>query len=504
MSQTSHAVSVHRVNTVLARCGFSLSKGDAQRVAEMVSDPSDESLCTAARGLSIPHRGAHGRGQQLTGTPASTPADDARWKAAGGWVAARAAVLLQDPTIIENLAASVIREAVEGTRATVERESTPWDSSTRGCKTNLPHDLSRWGTLGEFLEEPSGETVATFSSGSGFAAQDLADVWQEKCHNEVMSRLDEAAHLGKTEAAPELAQWLSALPEELLKDLAADASEWLECGYEFEFMEKLSAMPFRQTLLTYSPESKERLERDVAQAEGCAAARARAQERLPAALSEITSRFIGQHLAPDGVHEILNAIVSLARDSDGLALVQELLEHSAILDLIGRKARQAFQALARAWLALIEESAIDFANPLVKLFTALDDAWHKDGRAWHVTIAGSCAYSFSADNWAHFLAYALTGRIYPKGGSFGVIVRRFEKLSDPDKVLKDGSVLPIKSIGGIYIHGQEVTLLSAQEAKDASTFDACTGQPLQAEPAVRYVDMAALSAAFATSVLPHI
>lgn len=60
-------------------------------------------------------------------------------------------------------------------------ECSPWDYSTRGRLSNESFDLTLYETVGDFLDnEFTGNTCATYCSGSGLAAETYADVFNDE------------------------------------------------------------------------------------------------------------------------------------------------------------------------------------------------------------------------------------------------------------------------------------------------------------------------------------
>jgi sulfite reductase alpha subunit-like flavoprotein len=49
-------------------------------------------------------------------------------------------------------------------------EDCGYDCSTRGVETNKKYDIYAYQTVGHFLDEPNGQTIATYESGSGLCA----------------------------------------------------------------------------------------------------------------------------------------------------------------------------------------------------------------------------------------------------------------------------------------------------------------------------------------------
>lgn len=78
--------------------------------------------------------------------------------------------------IMQALGAWLADVAINGTRGEAIVEDSGYDYSTRGVSTAEPFDISVHETAGDFLsEEFTGNTVATYVSGSGRAAETYAD-----------------------------------------------------------------------------------------------------------------------------------------------------------------------------------------------------------------------------------------------------------------------------------------------------------------------------------------
>lgn len=86
--------------------------------------------------------------------------DNAIYRAAGTWLAT---------CLLSNQRAEIL----------VER--TPWDISSYGQPTSEGFDLSQYESVGDFLDnESTGNTVATYLSGSGFAAELYAELLSDE------------------------------------------------------------------------------------------------------------------------------------------------------------------------------------------------------------------------------------------------------------------------------------------------------------------------------------
>ena len=71
------------------------------------------------------------------------------------------------------------RVILENHRGEAIEEWSPWDHSTRGQLSNESFDLTQYETVGDFLDnEFTGNTIATYCSGSGLAAETYAEAFQ--------------------------------------------------------------------------------------------------------------------------------------------------------------------------------------------------------------------------------------------------------------------------------------------------------------------------------------
>lgn len=100
-------------------------------------------------------------------------------------------------------------------------DKTPWDCSSYGHRTGQPIDISQYETVDDFLEnEYTGNTTATFCSGSGFAAESYGSaityvLWES--YSELLRKL-----------CPDLIDPDGSVPDEVLDGLVMeDASDCL-------------------------------------------------------------------------------------------------------------------------------------------------------------------------------------------------------------------------------------------------------------------------------------
>lgn len=500
----SPVVSTLTVNKVLPRHGFALKKGDAKRVAETTTDPSDGAIITAAIQLGIrrceripkpPSQPMQNPSPQAPPPPPFTPEEEIRYRPAVEWIAARAAKALEDPLVLDGIVRCLIDEAVDGTR----------DAKTRSYferDAKVPHDLSKWKTLGEFMQEPS-DTRDSWGN-----RMTISGAWRNDFRGEVMDALRSSAWEAKDPdiAPPEIVNLVSGLGDDELYNLAIDdAYEALtpldreECWLE----QQVEAVPFQDALWIHRSDAMARLNSDIAAAEQRRLAGQQADARLERASTELQARFSDRRIDKESVYEVANAIAEYIRDPQGIELAQRLFGHGRILSLFDKKAKQAFSGMCSDWIDEIwdeidEEYLVDFEHPLAKLFVALDDAWRKEGREWRVDVTeGTDTFNFGPDNWLLFLSYAL------KGGSglhnhWQVVVRRIEVPADPKKSA------PQETIGALRIDGKRVRLLSVSETKTAHESVHETILPVEPRPSASYLTLEDLCPAFAASVSPRI
>ena len=122
--------------------------------------------------------------------------------------------------------AEVILEDERG-GAVVER--TPWDHSSRGVRSSESFDLSLYETVGEFLDqEHTGQTIATYCSGAGLAAETFGDAFTQNC-------LWPAYGDGIRELAADLIDDDGSVPDEVLDGLVM--RDVGDCHFEQAFKE---------------------------------------------------------------------------------------------------------------------------------------------------------------------------------------------------------------------------------------------------------------------------
>ena len=81
----------------------------------------------------------------------------------------------------EWLADVVARE----TRSEVEVVDCGYDVSSYGRRRKAPFRIADFDTVADFLQEPTGQTQATYESGSGMRAEDYEEVFLQDAHEQI-------------------------------------------------------------------------------------------------------------------------------------------------------------------------------------------------------------------------------------------------------------------------------------------------------------------------------
>lgn len=96
-----------------------------------------------------------------------------------------------DGFIAEQILIEIARYALFENKSEVEVVDLGYDLSSYGYKTNKRFKLSNYKTVGDFLDEPNGETEATHVSGMGFTAKTIkSEIFEfaEDLHSEVVEK----------------------------------------------------------------------------------------------------------------------------------------------------------------------------------------------------------------------------------------------------------------------------------------------------------------------------
>lgn len=446
-------------NEVLARHRFQLSKGDVRSVAESAKSQSEKDLIAAATALGIERRY---KNSSLNRLRREQERNHPLRPLAVRWIAERAAVALENPDIIERVVSGLVTEAMDGASAIVEYPSRdPWP---RIRDTGAPHDLSRWDTLGEFMREPVSNVSPTFEREWGFCATTTGDVRIPELMEVVHDVLRKIARDAKSQAPDEIAAWISGLGKAAIDQLAIDDAYAALCSAdagEWQLHERIEKMPFRESLLHWRPDARERLERDLAAKERRLVERQRIQERVAPMAACIKARFDGRKITHAAVFEVANAVMEYVRDPEWVELSQALFQHELIRSALNKSAQLSLREMGLEWRRQVGDRP-DFSRPLVQLFVAMDDAWRQDGRQWQVVVVqDGFARAYGRKNWIFLLAHALDGG-YRSGSRRNVVVRRFEQPGD--HIWNS-----LRTISGIWIAGEACGDLSEAETRSISS-----------------------------------
>lgn len=266
------------VSVALARLGFAGRSGDAQRVVTVLTNrgkiaaegpfldkniPLNDLIHTAwDMGLeNKPYGPQQQYGRLLRDHSQSKPAIE--------HIASLAESILNEESVIEQLAQDVMDIAVDNESAERVLERTEFDMSSYGRSTGHGYDLSEFDTLGDFLDQPAEGREATFTSGHGFAAPSVGDSIEELAQHMVYEALSAAAETAVLNAPSELRDFFRLAVGN--KDAYDDFV--IEEGYEalsrngcdqIDLMLTVGAMDFRETMAKLRPDALDRLQRDMA------------------------------------------------------------------------------------------------------------------------------------------------------------------------------------------------------------------------------------------------
>lgn len=86
-----------------------------------------------------------------------------------------------DGPLVKPLCVRIVRILNERTKGAAIVEETPWDTSAHGALTDERFSLDDYSTVGEFLDNAlTGDTIATYTPGSGLAAETYGDLLAEE------------------------------------------------------------------------------------------------------------------------------------------------------------------------------------------------------------------------------------------------------------------------------------------------------------------------------------
>lgn len=267
------------ISIALAQLGFAAQSGDAKRV----SDALIQHGILAAEGpfleKNIPlcdlihtawdmrlRNNSHGPCQQYRMLLSHHPQSEQALE----WIAALAEQILNKESVVEQIAKEVINWAVDEEAVDRVLTESEFDLSSYGKPTGHGYDLSCYGTLGQFMDEPTEERVATFISGFGFATLTVSDSIEESARHFVYDALRSAAEKAVVDApnaCPEcrdffkLAVGNAEAYDEFIMNAGYDALSRRDCD-QMDIMQTVAYLDFRRTLALYRPDALERLRRD--------------------------------------------------------------------------------------------------------------------------------------------------------------------------------------------------------------------------------------------------
>lgn len=161
--------------------------------------------------------------------------------------------------LLDALVGPYLDRARSSRRYSVRVERLPWDISSYPEQTDQRHPWASYETLGDFLDEPTGNTQATFCSGSGFAAETYADEMfcdvMSVIHGEAKRITQEDLRKAlstdfspdELEGMPSIGEILDYLPDDL-SDAYCDQLE------NFTIEEDVKNLPFREVLQRIRPQ----------------------------------------------------------------------------------------------------------------------------------------------------------------------------------------------------------------------------------------------------------
>ncbi len=413
--------------------------------------------------------------------------------AAIAWIVARVKTILAEDQVMEQLAKTVVGWAVKETACILVVTDTGYDKSTAGKATRKPYDLAGFNTLGDFLEEATEGTAPTYESGHGLTApcwdNALEDQWQE-CLSDAR---DEAGEDALTQAPEDLQPFFLAAHQrkDFYQDFLHDNCFLDVLAETMEVIETVRQMDFRTAITRFRPDALLRLQKDIQQMDKDRLHAAEIESRAEPVLQAICHRFRDQKTREDKQRlatDIATAVIRCAVDKGGVEMASYLCKHRDVLHLMTKSAQRHFEDLVGRWLFYMRgfQPGPLAARPLLRLFQCLDDLKVADGRDFYVTITYSAngidrAATFGSDNWPFLQSFALTTGVMGPAEQSGVIIRRFEKCTDA------ASGLPLKTLAGCGLVGDQLLPLTAAQIQDAHQHDT-EGNPVAADPLVRYVD----------------
>lgn len=266
------------VSVALARLAFAARAGDAQRVAnamiqrgELAADGPflDKHIPLSALIYTAWDLGVKNNSYGLQQQYCRLLFDHSLSRPAIEHIASLAESIMSEESVIEQLAQEVTDIAVDDKSAEIVLERTEFDLSSYGRSTGHGYDLSAYGTLGDFLDQPAEGREATFESGHGFAAPTVSDPIEEMARNIIYEALHTAAEKAVLNAPPELRGFFRLAVgnknayDDFVIEEGYEALSRNNCD-EFDLMRTVGAMDFCQTVTKLRPDALDRLKRDMA------------------------------------------------------------------------------------------------------------------------------------------------------------------------------------------------------------------------------------------------
>ena len=138
----------------------------------------------------------------------------------------------------------VARIMLEEKHSRIEWDESPWDVSSRAVRTANPFDLAQYETVEQFLEaEATGNTVATYCPGHGFAAETYSAEFVQHAgdllYRYIVDNFPDARDQDEQDR----------MDDEIYEFLADEL-------LEYEFMQPVQNMPIQACLEKYSAAAK--------------------------------------------------------------------------------------------------------------------------------------------------------------------------------------------------------------------------------------------------------
>ncbi|ADG07561.1 hypothetical protein [Kyrpidia tusciae] len=483
---------VAEVNRILGKEKYLLRKGDARGIAKAYLDsgappePLDCKLLLKVAEEWMKDRPTLPRSKSEPAVIEPEPIPDDAVKEAADIVLRK---LSETDDIVEDIVRDLVDVVVDEGRFRVVVDETPWDVSTGAKYTGEPYDLSAYETVADFLKEPTGNTVATYISGHGLAAETYGDhvmwvvgqvawdVLYETLEDELWPSWQGKAGWSddpKVKSAT-LRQW-----RELAYAFMEDEREFEEILFESDLMDRVENVSWEEAVARFRPDALPRLQADRER-------RKRVESRLET-LRPAVRRALNEKTDQDAepADWVVAKTLATAADAEGLAALSMWLNDDASVRQLPwpRRVREEWLDRLDACLEDIGPGETAWDRPTVSLWRYLTDAWFRDGRPWYVTVlewlndTQHITHTFSTDNWERFFVWSLSH----VDGVISIVIRRFEHLRDAS------TGLPLKTMCGLVIDEKEkrCVALSADEMREAHTTDAETGRRLGPEPGVRY------------------